>query len=61
MIAIAEEVIILCDSTKMNVRGFGKICSLDKIDVLITDDGIDFETKTKLEEIGMEVIIASWK
>jgi DeoR family transcriptional regulator, aga operon transcriptional repressor len=52
-------VIVLVDSTKMNVRGFGKICNLDMIDVLITDDGVDNETKTKLEEIGIEVIIAS--
>ena len=47
MISLAEKVIVLVDSTKMNVRGFGKICNLDKIDVLITDDGIDIETKTK--------------
>ena len=42
----------------MNVKGFGKICNLDKIDVLITDEGIDAETKTKLEEIGIDVVIA---
>lgn len=59
MIAVAEKVIVLVDSTKMNVRGFGKICNLDMIDVLITDEGVDIETKTKLEEIGIEVIIAS--
>jgi DeoR/GlpR family transcriptional regulator of sugar metabolism len=33
----------------MNIRGFGKICNLNKIDVLITDD-IDVETKMRLEE-----------
>ena len=58
MIEVAEQVIVLADSTKMNVRGFGKICNLDKIDVLITDEGIDIETKTKLEELGIEVVIA---
>jgi DeoR/GlpR family transcriptional regulator of sugar metabolism len=31
----------------MNIRGFGKICNLNKIDVLITDNGIDNETKAK--------------
>jgi DeoR/GlpR family transcriptional regulator of sugar metabolism len=41
----------------MNIRGFGKICNLNKIDVLITDDGID-ETKMRLEEIGINVVIA---
>jgi hypothetical protein len=41
-----------------NIRGFGKICNLNKIDVLITDDGIDVETKMRLEEIGINVVIA---
>ncbi len=57
MIDVAEKVIVLADSTKMNVRGFGKICNLDKIDVLITDSGIDIETKTKLEELGVQVVV----
>jgi DeoR/GlpR family transcriptional regulator of sugar metabolism len=48
---------VLADSTKMNIRGFGKICNLNKIDVLITDDGIDVETKMRLEEIGINVVI----
>lgn len=58
MIDVAEKVIILADSTKMNIRGFGKICNLNKIDVLITDSGIDNETKAKLEELGIDVVIA---
>jgi DeoR family transcriptional regulator of aga operon len=58
MIEVAEKVIVLADSTKMNVRGFGKICDLSKIDVLITDADIDAETKMKLEEMGIDVIVA---
>jgi len=58
MIEVAEKVIVLADSTKMNIRGFGKICNLNKIDVLITDSGIDAQTKVKLEEIGIDVIVA---
>lgn len=58
MIKVAEKVIVLADSTKMNIRGFGKICNLNKIDVLITDSGIDAQTKVKLEEIGIDVIVA---
>jgi DeoR/GlpR family transcriptional regulator of sugar metabolism len=57
MIDVAEKVIVLADSTKMNVRGFGKICNLEKIDVLITDSGIDIETKTKLEDLGLSVVV----
>jgi DeoR family transcriptional regulator of aga operon len=58
MIDVAEKVIVLADSTKMNIRGFGKICNLNKIDVLITDSGIDNTTKAKLEELGINVVIA---
>lgn len=58
MINVAEKVIVLADSTKMNIRGFGKICNLNKIDVLITDEAIDIETKTKLEEMGIDVVVA---
>jgi DeoR/GlpR family transcriptional regulator of sugar metabolism len=57
MIEVAGK-FVLADSTKMNIRGFGKICNLNKIDVLITDDGIDVETKMRLEEIGINVVIA---
>ena len=31
MIEVAEKVIVLADSTKMNIRGFGKICNLNKM------------------------------
>jgi len=58
MIDVAEKVIVLADSTKMNIRGFGKICNLDKIDVLITDQDIDIEIKVKLEEMGIDVVLA---
>lgn len=57
MIDVAAKVIVLADSTKMNIKGFGKICNLNKIDVLITDAGIDNETKAKLEEIGIDVVV----
>ncbi|MEZ7515184.1 DeoR/GlpR family DNA-binding transcription regulator [Flavobacterium frigidarium] len=59
MIDVAEMVIVLADSTKMNVKGFGKICELTKIDILITDSGINSETKLKLEELGIDVIVAA--
>jgi DeoR family transcriptional regulator of aga operon len=59
MIEVAEKVIVLADSTKMNSRVFGKIYNLNRIDVLITDSGIDNEKKTKLEEIGINVVIAA--
>jgi DeoR/GlpR family transcriptional regulator of sugar metabolism len=58
MIDVAGKVIVLADSTKMNSRGFGRICNVNRIDVLITDSGIDNETKAKLEELGIDVVVA---
>jgi DeoR family transcriptional regulator of aga operon len=57
MIEVAEKVIVLADSTKMNSRVFGKIYNLNRIDVLITG-GIYNVTKAKLEELGIDVVVA---
>jgi Transcriptional regulators of sugar metabolism len=48
----------LADSTKINKRGFGQICSLDKVDVLITDNDISEKDLSTLEDCGIEVIVA---
>ncbi|MDR1876994.1 MAG: DeoR/GlpR family DNA-binding transcription regulator [Flavobacteriaceae bacterium] len=58
MIECSEKVIILADSTKINKRGFGKICDLDKVDVLITDSEISEKDLNAFEEHGIEIIIA---
>lgn len=56
MIECSDKVMILADSSKLNKKGFGKIASLDKIDYLITDEGILAEDKKNLEEMGLSVI-----
>jgi len=59
MIDIALKTIVLCDSSKFGRKGFGKICGLDKVDVIITDEGISASMKKLIEEQGVEVVIAS--
>lgn len=49
--------IILSDSSKFGKRGFGKICNLDQIDVIITDTGIPQQTAVAIEEMGIELIV----
>ena len=56
MIECSDKVMILADSSKLNKKGFGKIASLDKVDYLITDEGILAEDKKNLEEMGLSVI-----
>jgi DeoR family transcriptional regulator, aga operon transcriptional repressor len=57
MIDSSLRTIILSDSSKFGRRGFGRVCSLDKIDVIITDPGIPAEMAKAIEEIGIELII----
>jgi DeoR family transcriptional regulator of aga operon len=58
MIDIANEVIIVADSSKFKRRSFAYICPLDKIHTVVTDQGIDDEDKKRLEDAGIKVWIA---
>ena len=58
MIKSAPKVVLLVDSTKFEVCGFAKICSLSDIDTVITDQGISPETKEMITTyISGELII----
>ncbi len=57
MIQSSLKMIVLADSSKFGRRGFGKICNLDEVDVIITDSGISESTVKILEESGIELII----
>ncbi|UXP32245.1 transcriptional repressor AgaR [Reichenbachiella agarivorans] len=58
MIEIANEVILLTDSSKFKKKSFAYICPVDRIDVVVTDDKIDNEDRRRLEDAGVKVIIA---
>ena len=57
MIRISQKTIVLADSTKFGRRGFGKICGLDEIDMIITDSGVSPQMVQNLEALGITVII----
>ncbi len=57
MIEISKEIIVLADSSKFERRGFAFIAPISKINTLVTDKGIKPEHKTKLENMGVKVII----
>ena len=42
---------------KFGQRGFGRICALEDIDVIITDDGIPEQMVTIVEEAGVDLFI----
>jgi len=58
MINLAQTVVIMADSSKFNRRGIGRICSLEQVDYIITDNLISADTVKTLKEHGVKVIIA---
>lgn len=58
MIEIAKEVIIVTDSSKFKRKSLAFICGLDKINKVITDNGIEQDDKKRLEDAGIELLIA---
>ena len=58
MIEMSKQVIVVADSSKFNRRGFAFIAPVTKIHTLITDKGIPAEERSKLEALGIEVLIA---
>jgi DeoR family transcriptional regulator of aga operon len=57
MLETSQNVVILADSTKFGRRGLGKICNLDDVDYIITDQGTSQKYITALEEAGIKVIV----
>ena len=39
-------------------RGLARICPLQDVDILITDDGLPLEARRRIEEMGVKLIIA---
>jgi DeoR family transcriptional regulator of aga operon len=58
MIEIAKEVILVTDSSKFNRRSLAFICSVEKIDVIVTDENISTDDQRYLTDLGIQVIIA---
>ncbi|MEE6187841.1 Glucitol operon repressor [Mycovorax composti] len=59
MIDAAQTLILLADSTKFNRRGVAKICGIEQISYIVTDDKITPELVNQFEERGIKVIIGS--
>ena len=57
MMHAASQVIVLADSSKFGQRGFGRICGLEDIDVIVTDERIPEQMISIIEEAGVDLII----
>jgi len=58
MMDAAQIIVIMADSSKFGQRGLGRICSIDQIQYIITDNGVSSLTIKQLEDRGVKVIIA---
>lgn len=57
MIDCAQKTIVLTDSSKFCKRGFGRICGLESIDEIITDDNLSLSIKERLNDMGIKVTL----
>ena len=58
MVRSARQVVVLADASKIGVESPVRFAGLDEIDVLVTDRGLDAETRAALTGLGVEVVVA---
>lgn len=58
MIAAGRRVVVLADSGKLGRESMVRFGTLDRIDALVTDSGIDPELRAALEDRDIDVVIA---
>jgi DeoR/GlpR family transcriptional regulator of sugar metabolism len=58
MIASAEQVIVVADSTKFGHTSLARMCPLEEIDVLVTDSELAAEWPQRLAAAGVKLVVA---
>jgi len=58
MMANATRVVALVDSSKLGRTALSFFAPLERVNVLVTDDGADLETLGRLREAGLEIHVA---
>ncbi|MFC5467557.1 DeoR/GlpR family DNA-binding transcription regulator [Cohnella suwonensis] len=56
MIGMADQVILLADSSKFGVQAFTHVGDLSQVDVIVTDKRMPADTIRQLEDLGIRVI-----
>ncbi len=57
-IASARRIVVACDSGKFGRTAFGAVCGLDRLDVVVTDEGIPRDQHDALTAAGVTVRVA---
>lgn len=58
MVGGARRVVVLADSSKVGVESPVRFATIEQLDVLVTDSGIDQEVRAALERAGIEVVVS---
>jgi DeoR/GlpR family transcriptional regulator of sugar metabolism len=58
IIEMAPELIVVADHTKFGRVASAYVAPVERITILVTDPNIDPETLTRLQEMGIQVIVA---
>jgi DeoR family transcriptional regulator, fructose operon transcriptional repressor len=58
IVGSARRVVVLADSSKVGMDTAQRFASIEDVDVLVTDDGIDAGVRRTLEKAGLEVVVA---
>jgi DeoR family transcriptional regulator, aga operon transcriptional repressor len=56
--AVGRKVVVVADSTKLMRSTFARICPLDRIDVLVTDQDVPAAFASDLAAAGVELVVA---
>lgn len=57
LIARAEEIIVLVDSSKFHGPSGHVVCGLEEIDIIITDSGVTEEERRMVERAGVRLVV----
>lgn len=58
MMAQAQQVILLADSTKFGQQALARLCALSEIDIVVTDAGISDSHRDQVRHAGCDLIVA---
>lgn len=58
MLSTSQKVVLLADNTKFGRRGLGKVCNIEDVDYIITDNKTSRKYISALEDAGIKIIIA---
>lgn len=57
MIASAQQIIAVLDSSKVGRRGLSRICGVADMNTLVIDSGVPEDTVQRLEDLGIRVVV----